>query len=112
MNENKLRPPVVVVVGHVDHGKTSLLDAIRKTAVTKREAGGITQSIGASVASVTDGTEITFIDTRGINLADVGILVVAALDGVQPQTKEAIKLLQESQLPFVVAITKMDLVTS
>src|SRR5476649_2015290 len=123
MNENKLRPPVVVVVGHVDHGKTSLLDAIRKTSVTKREAGGITQSIGASVASVTDGSEITFIDTpghalfgkmrsRGISLADIGILVVAAVDGVQPQTKEAIKLLQESQLPFIVAITKMDLVTS
>jgi translation initiation factor IF-2 len=119
----KARPPIVVVVGHVDHGKTSLLDAIRKTTVTKREAGGITQSIGASVATTKDGKEITFIDTpghalfhhmrsRGINLADIGILVVAADDGVQPQTREAIKLLQESKLPFVVAITKIDLQTA
>src|SRR5260221_7415151 len=120
MEKNLLRPPVVVVIGHVDHGKTSLLDAIRKTSVTKREAGGITQSIGASVAKTTDGSDITFIDTpghalfgsmraRGLNLADVGILVVAMDDGVQPQTKEAIKLLQESALSFIVAITKNDL---
>src|SRR5258708_7736160 len=130
MEQKKLRPPVVVVLGHVDHGKTSLLDAIRNQAslVAKRpvagsEAGGITQSIGATVATTKDGQEITFIDTpghalfgkmrsRGITLADIGILVVAADDGVQPQTKEAIKLLQESQLPFVVALTKVDLNTA
>src|SRR5258708_1304859 len=116
MENGNLRPPIVVVVGHVDHGKTSLLDAIRKTAVTRREAGGITQSIGASVAKTSDGKDVTFIDTpghalfhdirsRGVNLADIAILVVAADDGVQPQTKEVVKLLQESQLPFVVAIT-------
>ena len=115
--EDLKRPPVVVVLGHVDHGKTSLLDAIRQTSVTKREAGGITQSIGASHVA-----GITFIDTpghalfggmrsRGVTLADIGILVVAADDGVQPQTKEAIKLLQESQIPFVVGITKVDLKT-
>ncbi|CAN5313620.1 hypothetical protein BH10PAT1_BH10PAT1_1260 [soil metagenome] len=118
MDQKKLRPPVVVVVGHVDHGKTSLLDAIRKTAVTKREAGGITQSIGASTIN-----GITFIDTpghalfanmrsRGVTLADIGILVVATDDGVQPQTKEALQLLQQSGLPFVVALTKIDLATS
>jgi translation initiation factor IF-2 len=123
MEKNTVRPPVVVVVGHVDHGKTSLLDAIRKTSETRREAGGITQSIGASIAKTSTGSEITFIDTpghalfanmrsRGIILADIGILVVAADDGVQPQTKEAIKLLQESKLPFVVAITKIDMATA
>lgn len=122
MNTNT-RPPVVTVLGHVDHGKTSLLDAIRKTSVTKREAGGITQSIGASVAKTKSGQKITFIDTpghalfanmrsRGVTIADTAILVVAADDGVQPQTKEAIKLLQESQLPFVVAVTKIDLSTA
>ncbi len=123
MEKNISRPPVVVVVGHVDHGKTSLLDVIRKTSVTRREAGGITQSIGASVAITKEGKKITFIDTpghalfgkmrsRGINLADIAILVVSSDDGVQPQTKEAIKLLQESKIPFVVAITKIDLATS
>ncbi len=123
MQEKNLVPPVVIVAGHVDHGKTSLLDAIRKTAITKREAGGITQSIGASVAVTKNNQPITFIDTpghalfgkmrsRGINLADIGILVVAADDGVQPQTKEVIKLLQVSQLPFIVALTKIDLANS
>jgi translation initiation factor IF-2 len=123
MEKNIVRPPVVVVVGHVDHGKTSLLDAIRKTSETRHEAGGITQSIGASIAKTSTGSEITFIDTpghalfanmrsRGIILADIGILVVAADDGVQPQTKEAIRLLQESKLPFVVAITKIDMATA
>ncbi|HWA52223.1 MAG TPA: translation initiation factor IF-2 [Patescibacteria group bacterium] len=117
------RVPIVTVVGHVDHGKTSLLDAIRKTSVTKREAGGITQSIGASVATTSNDSKITFIDTpghalfanmrsRGVNMADIAILVVAADDGAQPQTKEAIKLLQESQTPFVVAVTKIDLPTA
>ncbi len=118
MEKGTLRPPVVVVVGHVDHGKTSLLDSIRKTQVTKREAGGITQSIGATTVN-----GITFIDTpghalfanmrsRGVTLADIGVLVVSADDGVQPQTKEAIKLLQESKLPFIVAVTKIDLQTA
>ncbi|HSX49081.1 MAG TPA: GTP-binding protein [Candidatus Saccharimonadales bacterium] len=118
MEKGTLRPPVVVVVGHVDHGKTSLLDSIRKTQVTKREAGGITQSIGATTVN-----GITFIDTpghalfanmrsRGVTLADIGILVVSADDGVQPQTKEAVKLLQESKLPFIVAVTKIDLNTA
>ncbi len=120
MEKKSSRPPVVVVVGHVDHGKTSLLDSIRKTSITKREAGGITQSIGASVATTEAGKEITFIDTpghalfanmrsRGVNLADIAILVVAADDAVKPQTKEAIQLLQTSQIPFIVAITKIDL---
>lgn len=118
-----VRPPIVVVLGHVDHGKTSLLDYIRKTSVTKKEAGGITQSIGASVTKTHDGKDITFIDTpghalfsamrsRGVNFADIAILVVAADDGVQPQTLEAVKLLQESKIPFIVAITKIDLVTA
>ncbi len=122
MEKNLTRPPVVVVLGHVDHGKTTLLDAIRKTSIAKREAGGITQSIGATVVDNSDA-KITFIDTpghalfssmrlRGVNLADIAILVVAGDDGVQPQTKEALKLIQESKLPFVVAITKIDLATA
>lgn len=121
--DKNLRPPVVVVVGHVDHGKTSLLDAIRKTSVTKREAGGITQSIGASTVTTKNGNRITFLDTpghalfknmrqRGVNLADIGILVTATDDGVQPQTKEALTILQESQIPFIVALTKVDLPSS
>jgi translation initiation factor IF-2 len=117
-----LRPPIVTVLGHVDHGKTSLLDTIRKTNVTKREAGGITQSIGATTVTY-NGKDITFIDTpghalfanmrsRGVTLADICILVVAADDGVQPQTKEAIQLLQQSGIPFLTAITKIDLPTA
>jgi len=113
------RPPIVVVVGHVDHGKTSLLDAIRKTSVTKKEAGGITQSIGASIVKSED-KDICFIDTpghaffsamrsRGITIADLAILVVAADDGAKPQTLEVIKLLQSSKIPFIVALTKIDL---
>jgi len=112
------RPPVVVVVGHVDHGKTSLLDFIRKTNVVAKEAGGITQSVGA-YEIVHKNQKITFIDTpgheafskmraRGAHVADVGILVVAADEGVKPQTKEAIKALNDSETPFVVAITKTD----
>src|SRR5258708_25882272 len=122
MEKNLTRPPVVVVLGDVDHGKTTLRDAIRKTSIAKREAGGITQSIGATVVDNSDA-KITFIDTpghalfssmrlRGVNLADIAILVVAGDDGVQPQTKEALKLIQESKLPFVVAITKIDLATA
>lgn len=112
------RPPVVVVVGHVDHGKTSLLDYVRKTNVALKEAGGITQSVGAYEIEH-GGRKITFIDTpgheafskmrvRGAHVADVGILVVAADEGVKPQTKEALKALQDSETPFVVAMTKTD----
>lgn len=112
------RPPVVVVAGHVDHGKTSLLDAIRSTTVTTGEAGGITQKIGAYQITKNNRL-VTFIDTpgheaftqmrtRGAKVADVGILVVAADDGVMPQTDEALRILQEAKLPFLVAITKID----
>lgn len=112
------RPPVVVVMGHVDHGKTKLLDAIRKTHVMESEAGGITQHIGAYQASYKDRL-ITFIDTpgheaftamrsRGAKIADIAILVVAADDGVQPQTKEAIKIIEAAKIPFLVAINKID----
>ncbi len=117
---SQVRPPIVVVLGHVDHGKTSLLDAIRKTNVTSREAGGITQSIGASVVETKDGGKITFIDTpghaafgkmrsRGAKVADIAILVVAQDDGVQPQTKEAIEIIKAAGIPFVVAGTKSDI---
>ncbi len=113
------RPPIVVVLGHVDHGKTTLLDAIRKTNVASREAGGITQAIGASVVETKEGKKITFIDTpghaafgkmrsRGAKVADIAILVVAQDDGVQPQTKEALQIIKDSELPFVVAGTKAD----
>lgn len=112
------RPPVVVVAGHVDHGKTSLLDAIRSTTVTSGEAGGITQKIGAYQITKHDRL-VTFIDTpgheaftqmrtRGAKIADVAILVVAADDGVKPQTDEALRIIQEAKLPFLVAITKVD----
>ena len=112
------RPPVVVVLGSVDHGKTTLLDYIRKTNVAAKEAGGITQSTGAYEISH-NGQKITFIDTpgheaffkmrsRGAKIADVAILVVAADDGVKPQTKEAIKITQESETPYIVAINKID----
>ena len=119
-----LRPPIVVVMGHVDHGKTSLLDYIRKTTVTAKEAGGITQSIGAyeiTHPSTSSGQakQITFIDTpgheafskmraRGASIADLAILVVAADDGVKPQTKESIEILNSSKTPFVVAMNKID----
>src|SRR4030042_2939433 len=118
---SQVRPPIVVVLGHVDHGKTSLLDAIRKTNVTAREAGGITQSIGASVVETKGGGRITFIDTpghaafgkmrsRGAKVADVAILVVAQDDGVQPQTREALEIIKATNLPYVVAGTKADIV--
>lgn len=114
----KPRPPVVVVMGHVDHGKTTLLDTLRNTSIAEREAGGITQSTAAYEVE-RNGKTITFIDTpghqafskmrqRGAQVADVAILIIAADDGVKPQTKEAITILQEAKLPFVVAINKID----
>ncbi|MFH0712854.1 MAG: translation initiation factor IF-2 [Candidatus Jorgensenbacteria bacterium] len=112
------RPPIVVVMGHVDHGKTALLDHIRKTSVVEGEAGGITQSIGA-YEIVYAGKKITFLDTpgheafskmreRGAKIADIAILVVAADEGVKPQTEDALKYIRKEDMPFLVAINKID----
>lgn len=123
--EQAQRPPVVAVLGHVDHGKTTLLDAIRKTSIAERETGGITQKIGASsIDLIHEGKKrtITFIDTpgheafsqmrgRGAQVADLALLVIAATEGLKPQTKESIDILKKTNTRFIVVLTKADLPT-
>jgi translation initiation factor IF-2 len=123
-SSTKQRPPIVVIMGHVDHGKTTLLDYIRKANIAGREAGGITQAVGAYEIEHTstesgEKRKITFIDTpgheafsamreRGAEVADLAILVIAADEGAKPQTKDAIKTIEDSKTPFIVAINKID----
>ncbi|CAL4322211.1 translation initiation factor IF-2 [Buchnera aphidicola] len=118
-NQKKiLRPPIITIMGHVDHGKTSLLDCIRKTSTVSSEAGGITQSIGAYHITI-NGKKVTFLDTpghaaftsmraRGAQITDIIVLIIAADDGIMPQTIEAIKHAQLSEVPIIVAINKID----
>src|SRR3990167_11455069 len=121
--QTSIFPPVVSVLGHVDHGKTSLLDKIRETQVASREHGGITQKIGASEVEIThEGKkrQITFIDTpgheafanmrsQGVNAADIALLIIAADDGIKPQTQESIEKILEAKIPYIVVFTKIDL---
>lgn len=120
MDKKRVRPPVVVVLGHVDHGKTTLLDSLRSATVAQREFGQITQHIGAYELQTKEGRTITFVDTpgheafnslrsRGASVADIALLIVAADDSVQPQTLEALKQIRAHKIPFIVVINKIDL---